>query len=507
MAFSLTDFKKTTRKVDGRQILYPHQLRDDRFVAAISYAIDYYERMVARPRCEFHADTLLEFFGDPKLARGIVACLGRTYAWYEQRFADVIEPGTHALLWASGITTPAHLRAYLYRYVNSHQHGFLPSSARTVILEAICQELPIDRAQLELLLTLDAPANAVLTKTAGTPDAREIVALYNYHSLVTALSYAESLQVTLHGAIFPAIRTVHNIARRYGLTYLVDHGPAGIFGKEVTVTLSGTRDALGSFRGSGRRIVRALLRLLAAHPDNPVTGEAVVHLRGRLCHLVLDKRALKTLGVQATMADGDDAWEVEGSEQLRAAWSRAFVRGETGGWRLRRDPEPIITEHGVIVPDFGLQRGAQRASLVLATTSTAVEALLKPLKALGGRSPIVVSAPPHLARRLAGLGVVVVPAGDTPVPRALATALPSPTALAERHTTKWQRIERILDAEGFVDEARLGEVLDIDAPQIEATVRNWRASEVTYIPGVGLCTSETVSEIRALLQSERRRAA
>ena len=182
------------------------------------------------------------------------------------------------------------------------------------------------------------------------------------------------------------------------------------------------------------------------------------------------------------------------------------MRGETGGWRLRRDPEPLITEHGVIVPDFGLHRGAQRASLVLAETASAVEALVKPLHALRGRSLVIVATPPQLARRLANLGVIVVPADGRPAPGILATALPSPAALAERHATKWQRLERILAAEGFVDDRRIGEVLEIEPAFVEQAVRGWRSNDFTYLPQIGLCTAEMVSEIRSLLQPERRAA-
>ena len=90
MSFKITDFKKTTRTTDGERLLYPYQIRDDRYTAAIGYAIAYYERMVGRRRAEFEAETLLEFFGDPRLARGLVACLARTYAWREQTFAEAL---------------------------------------------------------------------------------------------------------------------------------------------------------------------------------------------------------------------------------------------------------------------------------------------------------------------------------------------------------------------------------------------------------------------------------
>ena len=508
MAFSLLDFKKTSRTVDGRHVLYPHQLRDDRFLAAISYAIDYYERMVGRPRHELQAETLLEFFGDPKLARGIVACLGRSYTWHTPAFEELLDAPTCARLRERRLHTSIALRAYLYRFANEHYGGFLTTADRPAALAALCAGLQLDVEMFEQLLALDAPGNAILTKLHMTPDARDVVNLYNYHSLETALRYAERLRLTLKGDLWPAIRTIHNLARRYGLQYEVDHGSLGILAREAQVTLRGTRDALGSYRGSGRRIVRVLLRLLAAHPKTLAAGDAIVHLRGRTSQVLLDARALRTMGAQAPAGTTlDDAWEAEEADALRVTWSRAFMRGETGGWRLRRDPEPLVTEQGVIVPDYGLHRGAQRAALVVARTPSAVEALVKPLKALGGRSLVVVATRPELQRKLAGVHAMIVPSEDAPAPRLLATALPSPVALAERHTTKWQQLERILTVEGFVDEGRIGEVLEVEADRVEQTLRGWRAGEITYLPGIGLCTPETVGEIRALLQPERRRAA
>lgn len=510
MAFSLTDFKKTTRKTEGRTVLYPHQLRDDRFVAAISYALDYYERMVGRPRHELQPETMMEFFGDPKLARGIVACLSRSYHWHQPQFVDVLGAEATMALADHGVETPGDLRARLYRYVNLHYHGFLPASSRAAGVDDFCAELPIGREAFERLLTLDQLSNAILAKLQGTPDARDIVNLYNYHSLETALRSAESLELRLKGAIWTIIRTIHNLARRYGLRYATDYGHAGLLSREATITLSGSRDALGSYRGSGRRIVRALMRLLAAHPDAPVAGEAVVHLRGRPMRLVLDKRALRTLGAHAPALMDEslvEAWGDPQSEGLQAAWARAFLRGETGGWRLRRDPEPLVTPSGIVVPDFALHRGPQRAALVLALTASAVEALIKPLQALAGRSLVIVSTRPELARQLAGTQALVVATTDTPTPRLLATALPSPTALAELHATKWQRLEQILTAEGFVDEGRVADVLEVTFERLEQTLRGWRPKEITYIPGIGLCTPETIGEIRTLLQPEQRKAA
>ena len=55
MSFKTSDFKTTTRTTDGERVLYPYQIKDDRFTASIGYAIAYYERMVGRRRGEFEA--------------------------------------------------------------------------------------------------------------------------------------------------------------------------------------------------------------------------------------------------------------------------------------------------------------------------------------------------------------------------------------------------------------------------------------------------------------------
>lgn len=501
MSFAISDFKKTSRKVSDKRMLYPHQLRDDRYLAAISYAIDYYERMVGRPRKEMQADTLLEFFGDPKLARGIVACLSRTYVWHQPEVSEVVDAETFAGLKRIGLDRPAAVRAHLYRYVNTQHCGFLPIVGRSTVIETLCADLPIDRRTFESLLTLDAAENAVLTKVAGTPNARDIVALYNYHSLETALRYTSALSLTLNGPIWTIVRTIHNVSKRYNLRHTIEHSAGGLFAGTVSVHWSGKRDALGGYGRHGRRVVRALLRLLAAHPDAPVSGEATVHLQGKVYSYPLNPAALKTLGVHAQrIGRGDEAWEAAGATKLLQAWNKAYLRGETGGWRLRRDPEPIITEDGVIVPDFLIMRGQQRAYLVLADSRTTVDALVKPLQALNGRSLIMVATEAEWAKHLASLPSIVVPHVGEPAARMLARALPAPTIMAQFGESKWQRLERLLETEGFVDESRLAETLHCSIEEVGNIVRGWRTDIASYLPGIGLCSDETVQEIRSLLQ-------
>src|SRR6185503_1851150 len=141
MSFKTSDFKKTTRTTDGERVLYPYQIKDDRFTASIGYAIAYYERMVGRRRAEFEAETLLEFFGDPRLARGLVACLARTYAWREQTFAEALGAQPARSLWRAGLTSPAALRAKLYGLANGRYRGVILPHERAEALEFLCERI------------------------------------------------------------------------------------------------------------------------------------------------------------------------------------------------------------------------------------------------------------------------------------------------------------------------------------------------------------------------------
>jgi predicted nuclease of restriction endonuclease-like RecB superfamily len=411
MAFKLSEFKKTTRK----EALYPHRIKDERYTAAISYAIGYYEQMLGRARAEFEAEALLEFFGDPRLARGIVACLGRTYAWRAPRFDEIFGQEAARQLWRAGLATPAALRARLYGLANGRYGGVIQRAERQEALALLCAELPIGPRELEQGLYLDAEERQLLVKLGPTPAPDEIVARYNYHSLETALCHAELLRLHFAGPIWAIVRSAHNLARRYRVRYELCQPPGSLFDRELELGLRGGRDAFGSYTRLGRRLVRVLLRLLASHPDSLIGGEALVHLRGQKLRLSLEGWPLEVLGVAARQsAEAAEAWEEDSVELFRRAWGRAVSGGHTDGWRLRRDPEPLVGPGAVVVPDFGLRRGDTRLSLCLAESKGVAEPLLRDLGRLGSRERALLITPGHVAESL----------GACPVPLATYDAHP-----------------------------------------------------------------------------------
>jgi hypothetical protein len=550
MSFKTADFKKTTRTANGQRLLYPYQIRDDRYTASIGYAIAYYERMVGRRRAEFEAETLLEFFGDARLARGLVACLARTYAWRAQTLAEALGDEPARALWRAGLRTPAGLRAKLYGLANGRYGGVILPHEREEALAYLCstigeeestndqrpttddevrasreeeqaagdgsgrnsqssicnlQSTIITPAQFDQALTLDAEDQHVLVKLGPTPEPHEIVALYNYHSLETAICHAELLRLRLRGPVWNIVRSTHNLARRYRLRYEISGAPRTLFDDRLELTLHGGRDALGGWTRVGRRLARALLRLLAAHPDSLTDGDALVHLRNQTTTLRLDERALAALGV-AAQAEQEltEPWEEDVLDTFQRAWGRAFVRGRTAGWRLRRDPEPLVGSGSVVVPDFALLRGRERLALCLTSGPVTTEALVRDLARLGSRAQALAVVPGYAAERLRSCPIPLAtyeaqPAEAIP---ALAATLERkhPRSLSGAQLTPWQRLERLVAEEGFVGEETVATLLGCPPDEAARAVRRWGGSALHVLPGLGVCAPETLGEIRQLIE-------
>src|SRR5689334_7085666 len=98
MAFPLKDVRFTTRRRGGARsntstaeaahpegsatdggtegslpVLYPRLLRDTSIIPQIGIALGYFDSMVGKERREFDPELLVQFFGDHKVARCIVA--------------------------------------------------------------------------------------------------------------------------------------------------------------------------------------------------------------------------------------------------------------------------------------------------------------------------------------------------------------------------------------------------------------------------------------------------
>jgi hypothetical protein len=325
-----------------------------------------------------------------------------------------------------------------------------------------------------------------------------------YHSLETAICHAEIVRLRLRGSVWSIVRSAHNLARRHRVRYSTSGGPRSLFDDRLDLALLGARDALGGWSRAGRRLARLLLRLIAAHPGALAGGEALVHIGGQPATLQLDERALTVLGAAAQLEPPDsEAWDADVAEQFFKAWGRAYTRGQTAGWRLRRDPEPLIGTGALVMPDFALLRGGQRLALCLAPGRAAAEELARGLAHLGQRAEVVLLAPEVVAEALPSCPSPLVSYAEQPSEAigALVSLLERryPRARGAHVQTPWQVLERLVVDEGFVPEEEVAALLQCPPAEAARMVARWGGAALHALPGVGVCSPEALDDIRQML--------
>lgn len=490
MAFRMQDLRKTVRRDPGSELrrLYPRLLRDGASVPSVNLAIRYFETKLGLLRRDLDGETLTQLFGDPKLARCLVACLARAYRYRTRTFADVVGDERAASLAARGLATSADLRALAYQQANQNGGGFVAPTDRARFLADLTPEL--DLAEADQLLWLDAEDQAILTRVGLVPTAAEALALYNLRVLETLLRTARTVRLRLRGER----GLVAAVCARHGVAATVEG---------TTVTCHGQQDALGSWTRHGVRLARAVLTLLQAGALGP--GDAEVQAGDELYGVRLDAKLLADALAPRGWSAPVVTWEA--SEAFTLGLLAERRAGRLAGWRLKRWPEPLVTEHGAVWAEFALARGTIAIHLLPLTTRQLRDDA-PALLALAERAPLIVLAP-------GATGVLDVPAGLTVLPldgdgaASLARYLERTFPLgAAEATPEWlAALTDAARAAGSLAESDLARRLDCTEELVAARLAPLAetTAEVVYIDGFGLCAAVFLDRARALLDEEQAR--
>ena len=408
---------------------------------------------------------------------------------------------------AQGITAPLELRLWLYRRANQALPGFVGGEERAPFLRLAGSELGIAPEEIETLIGLDDPAQAMLTRIGPIPTADDVRARYNYEVTTALLANAANIHVTL------ASRLRDSAAIRL----LAEHLDVSITLTNRELTLAGQQDALGGWARHGARVVRLLSTLLVAGLPTR-KAEALVHAPdGRQWLFRLDAETLGYLG-------GSAERERVAPIDLRA-WAKALGRTDAlltefaalrrsgadenwaNGWALRRATEPLISAEGITPILFQAIRGGQPVAITLASTT-------KPAIAMSAQTQVPVmrlrfaDGNPELwdAIELNETG-----AAPTLVYRARGDLQTLP-ALLNMTTAQVERASNTAQLEALFEEARTAGVLTETAlaermhcaedevaerlavPALEAA-RQTRGLQ--YVEGFGLCTGAVLTRARA----------
>src|SRR5258706_10382708 len=195
----LQDLRKTTRRAgDGDlRIVYPKFLRDRTLAPRLDMAVRDLEGALGRTRRELDEEVIIQVFGGRKPARCIIGCLAASYRHRARTFAEVLPPEQCAALVAAGIATPSELRLWLFRAVNRLHAGFASAAERPAILREAGEALGLSARQVEQLISLDQPANAVLARMGPRPSPAEGIARFNYETAPALLANAALVRISL----------------------------------------------------------------------------------------------------------------------------------------------------------------------------------------------------------------------------------------------------------------------------------------------------------------------
>lgn len=361
----LTDIRKTTRRSgkDGMRVIYPRFLRDASLAPRIEMAIRYMERMLGQPRRALDDEVIVQLFGDHKVARCLVACLGAHYRHRPRALAEVLSPDNMAALASERITSASELRLWLFRRVNRRLAGFAGGEERTGFLADAASELGLDAGQMDALIALDAPEQAILVRIGQRPSPEDVIVRYNYAITAAVLAQSSLVRVNLARALSAAdAESVRTLAARVNVS--IELG-----GRELVIR--GRQDALASWTRHGGKLVYLLAMLLMGGLPAR-NGEAlVVAPQGGEWLFRLDGETLGYLG--ATSSPRFDLRTLCASHELldKLLADTAALRrvGALGGWSLRRVSEPLVAGGQLTWMLCQGVRGDERVALLPLTTN------------------------------------------------------------------------------------------------------------------------------------------
>lgn len=494
----LADLRKTTRRSGEMRVVYPRFLRDRSLAPRIEMAIRYLESMLGHPRRELDSEVVVQLFGDHKLARCIIACLAASYRHRPRRFAEVLPAGQAEALAEHGLSDPSALRLWIFRRVNAEIGGFAGRDERPGFITSAADELGIAPADLDTLLSLDAPEHAILVRLGPKPTADDIIARFNFETVTALLANAVVVRMPLHRAPADA-EMLSALCELAGVQ-------ANLSRRELVLT--GQQDAFGGWARHGARLARLVAMLLACGLPARSAEAQVAAPDGSAWLFRMDREILGFLGAL------EDARQARFSlETLLGSWQRvgnfaddfAALRrhGLNDGWTLRRAAEPVILASGIVPTLFVASNGEQRVPLALAPAS---DTGWEHLAAIAGRTPLVAleMTAEDAADEQEHAGVSCLRYGERadllPLPEMLSRA-----ASDAEHRAGMARLEALLDeavTAGVLIESRLAQRLgchEEELPErlIIPAIRNaLQRRELRYIEGFGLCTAAMLARVR-----------
>jgi predicted nuclease of restriction endonuclease-like RecB superfamily len=458
--------------------------------------------LAGRPRRDYDPDAVAALAGERRLGRGLAAACLDFYRWQTRSFAEALPAHVAEALAHAGVDTPSALRLRLFDLVNERYAGFVPAARRDEALAELALTLGLssgDGPALERALTLDAEEEAVLTPLTAPPTLEDVIARYNRLVLAALLRQAERITAVMHAPSGGLVRRLYGLCRRLGVYCEVEQelGEPPAF----RLVLAGPEAVAAPPAAAGPRLALATRHLLP-HLGPGDRLEARLLLHGRSYRLPLDRALVRVPGLApeaaATGERAEDEENAHFDSEVEATLARRFAalvrQGRAAGWRLVREPAPLLAGNRVLIPDFALERGTRRVfvEVVGFWTPAYLERKRRALEHLPPETPLILAVAETAAPALAGLPFPLLPYRDAvPLQQLLDLAEVRFGDFAERTRGAGARLAVACReaAGGWLSLEALSAALGCHTPgEVQRVLQEHRLPEGwTYIPGAGLC--------------------
>jgi predicted nuclease of restriction endonuclease-like RecB superfamily len=556
--FSLQDVKKSVQRRGGELTVSLHFLRPGELHDEIAQLIAYHERLLMRPQRLFSLDDARACIGDYRLAHCLIATLSHWYLWRQRPWSEVLHeiPPLQDSSELSTLASPVQLRLALYDYVNEHHHGFLDAHTRTDALQSLADTYQVSVIDLEYLLALDSEEEALLVREAEQPPTpQEVATLYNQWVFEAALFNASDVHFTLDCRAFTAtlpftgmqamlpsqvgmgvgavIKRLCYLARKLGVYYdlsyeatLLDQNAAPLL---LHLALYGPQEVTGAPQQYGLRLARLCRMLLnhgapaseygqaskgrkkpKIHASAIVEAGATVHFLQRAYTFVMDADLLQLLPYPAdepgngrSSTDNSTLFDSSIEQSFSEAFEALASRQGVDGWLLEREPEPLLLDSGIFIPDFAFTRGQHRIYVEILGfwTPSYRERKIQKLQQLQGRGDLLLAIPIEARDAFASIlphFPVVIYNGQLSATEVLQVLrkryddFAERLALIDRESVR----QRVREA-GLLTEQACYELLHCyRRSEILLAAENIINEEIHFLPGIGLYHSTWMEQLQ-----------
>ena len=263
----------------------------------------------------------------------------------------------------SSNATPMLIRQKLFEE-SSRQGWALSGSQRQGIIQDVARQMHVSSEEIETIMWGDKDENLVLAQF-DVITAKNLILWYNLSLFQTLLFKCTKLEFHVKGGLHwkQVLRNVKKYGLMYSLEYHTKNNPEGSRGEENSVkcVLEGPLSLFKMTDRYGTSIAK-LLPSIVGTPAWKISGSIVRRTEDGQKIYSFELSSESTREFLGSITDSpfqnDDSYVYDSSTEAAFArrFNQHFDQNDRFGWKISREPDPLIADGKAMIPDFLFER-------------------------------------------------------------------------------------------------------------------------------------------------------